>query len=941
MADEGRSFRLSRVKDHFSLPHASSEIKYRRTNVRVYPQHDSQWIVREHHDENGDFVNVGRVDDGSYGVTFLRLTYCSIAVFVAAFAFIFAMELLLFLFVDLAVAFGASQLQGADGAECLNILLSIPLFVYGFAMLMTVVTRFVSDLWVGHPFLDTFGGRDRVAIDWVTFASFLGVPALTAIVTLMTKKSNWWEITITTWFNSVACFLGCFMLCLLYYEVRVCLQVVSEDGQMGAWERIKLAVRYSVVSQLEGYQYEMSTKDADTTALTIWSGVNSVSKDDKEKEVEEPIDSEESKELTVSVGLYSRLTRCGCFENYLYRNVDPPRKIWTVEEARGLTAYATRDTWSLEKTFCRNTNRPRTAVVVSGPSSITKRQAKSSLVCLFLGNVMMLLFFVGFLVWMGAGGAIAGIAGILIALCSVPRALHGINMWRNYKSITKREQEKVGDNLNEDDDHIQYKMLETKVITEPTEAFVWIVFALKVILFWLWPLVHLFSIGNFQGGIFFTILGLAYQIWHYLDPVVQIKRRGNFSIPTTKTEVEFKTWKKMHRLSQITRVGRDRAQIFWSRVFILIVVFYVLIFLAAFATVDVNQIQNLVLGDTNPNDQLILAQGSFEFPEDKYNRPYPTCTLHGGFGRNHSIPEASSLIDHVFLANVAYVRPGGTQYLMDQWFGEGVTKEEIDVVTTFKENQNTTKSLVSYKLVTFANDPSSAVVAIRGTENLFDIMADAQLWLAAGLFQCLRFIMPGGSVWTPVLHELIRAVSALQTRSLRRVSFYMETADFVRHVRDVHGRDEVRIVGHSLGGGLALVTGAQTNSTAVGLSAPNTVLSRDSFTPPVDLLSLDRLTFNVIPDRDVVPMLDDRAASYQRIDCRTAANDFASCHQSKLSLCELIYRCGRGGRPMVCGCEELGYPEPVSTSPGSQSYKEACDEAERLGNEEAARLDAT
>ena len=61
------------------------------------------------------------------------------------------------------------------------------------------------------------------------------------------------------------------------------------------------------------------------------------------------------------------------------------------------------------------------------------------------------------------------------------------------------------------------------------------------------------------------------------------------------------------------------------------------------------------------------------------------------------------------------------------------------------------------------------------------------------------------------------------------------------------------IVG-SLGGGLAMITGAQTQRPAVALSGPNNVLSRKSFSPSLSKEDLDRLTFNIIPDRDPVAM---------------------------------------------------------------------------------------
>ena len=49
--------------------------------------------------------------------------------------------------------------------------------------------------------------------------------------------------------------------------------------------------------------------------------------------------------------------------------------------------------------------------------------------------------------------------------------------------------------------------------------------------------------------------------------------------------------------------------------------------------------------------------------------------------------------------------------------------------------------------------------------------------------------------------------------------------------------------GHSLGGGLSIITGAQTGTPAVALSGPNAMLSRRSFDPRISIEDLDSKTF--------------------------------------------------------------------------------------------------
>jgi hypothetical protein len=164
----------------------------------------------------------------------------------------------------------------------------------------------------------------------------------------------------------------------------------------------------------------------------------------------------------------------------------------------------------------------------------------------------------------------------------------------------------------------------------------------------------------------------------------------------------------------------------------------------------------------------------------------------------------------------------------------------------------------------------------------------------------------------------------------------------------------------SIGGGLSIITGAQAQIPAVGLSGPNTMLTRLSLRPQVEANDLDKYTFNIVPERDVVPMLDDKAQNYQFIRCTAGYTDVVGCHDSTRyerllliaskngwhlhgfshdyilvffvgnnehidlsSLCEVIYTCGTGKRPALCECVTMfGYPEPKPT--GFRTFAEAC-----------------
>lgn len=312
----------------------------------------------------------------------------------------------------------------------------------------------------------------------------------------------------------------------------------------------------------------------------------------------------------------------------------------------------------------------------------------------------------------------------------------------------------------------------------------------------------------------------------------------------------------------------------------------------------------------------------FEYlPQDDSLR-YPSCKLTSDLGDS----PLTSMADYAFLAGLAYRSINGTQSELDGWFGPSGTipVDQVETVEQFREDNEIT-SAVSFKLVTFPDSGNFAYVLIRGTQNNWDMLADVQLWGGAALMQALRALMPLGEMWTPIIAQLLQIIPAVESASIDRVAFYRTTSEFVEFLKaQPNNYSGVAITGHSLGGGLSIISGAQTGTPAVALSGPNAMLSRRTFDPPVSSGELDSKTFNIIPARDPVPMLDDRAQNFQEIRCDAATNDPIGCHDSTRSLCEIMVTCGSNEeRPPICDCTRLfNYAEPVAT--GNRTFAEAC-----------------
>jgi lipase ATG15 len=171
--------------------------------------------------------------------------------------------------------------------------------------------------------------------------------------------------------------------------------------------------------------------------------------------------------------------------------------------------------------------------------------------------------------------------------------------------------------------------------------------------------------------------------------------------------------------------------------------------------------------------------------------------------------------------------------------------------------------------------------------------------------------------------ELVQLINLLQSEAIEKISFYKVTTEFAEELKEDPSFETVQLTGHSLGGGLAIISGAQSRLPAVALSGPNAMLSGKSFKPQVLPEELNRYTFNIVPDRDIVARFDDVADQFQRIRCTAPANDFVQCHGFTRSLCEIIYTCGTGDRPALCECHTLlGYPKP--TTDGEQNFDDLC-----------------
>ncbi len=99
-----------------------------------------------------------------------------------------------------------------------------------------------------------------------------------------------------------------------------------------------------------------------------------------------------------------------------------------------------------------------------------------------------------------------------------------------------------------------------------------------------------------------------------------------------------------------------------------------------------------------------------------------------------------------------------------------------EVVEAFRSDTDRETSPVTYKLASFANISSTGqpfgLVSIRGSYSSWDWLTNAQLWSAAFGMQILQSFLPFGFVWRPIMDELVKAISIVESESIKRVSYY-------------------------------------------------------------------------------------------------------------------------------------------------------------------------
>lgn len=280
---------------------------------------------------------------------------------------------------------------------------------------------------------------------------------LAFIITLFSKRDNWWEISLLVWFGSILFFWCFFSFLCIWKETKLFIKLVEEEVD-------QTLQGDSLVSKAK-YFMKQAYKGCYKTMQFRLSGKHYSFKRRNEAEAKKP-----NNKCSI---------KANC--NLCFEEIDD-EKLPTLDEVLGRTSYVTKYSWNLEKLFCRRGGLNSAIPITSGASSMTIDQINSSMACNIIGNLIIVLLFCSAIVWFNPPSEVLGIIitltviSFIVILCSTYRL---IDLRRDIENSVD-----VGDR-----DTLGYWVFYQHSMPKPN--LVWVVLFCEVLFLYVLPLAYL------------------------------------------------------------------------------------------------------------------------------------------------------------------------------------------------------------------------------------------------------------------------------------------------------------------------------------------------------------------------------------------------------------------------------------------------------------------
>ena len=263
---------------------------------------------------------------------------------------------------------------------------------------------------------------------------------------------------------------------------------------------------------------------------------------------------------------------------------------------------------------------------------------------------------------------------------------------------------------------------------------------------------------------------------------------------------------------------------------------------------------------------------------------YPLCMIE---------QERNGIMDATFLSNMVYQKSltNNTIKAIDLYFAAMYNETSPWEISIHNS--------MFFHLKNRAN-PAKHMIIVRGTSVKRDFYEDLTLYSEVLALRSFSKIFPITELWPQTLIQgFIKKMSVTegiifnfaQNRHHHCVGKYIQR----NIIHNINGTGfELTIAGHSLGGAISHIVGAQLkeknpklNIRTIGISNPGLVWSSAKFGVNVSILS--RISTTIVPDSDPITKFDKHTGTVHHIQCKQ--NSQRECHSVQQTLFELYDAC--------------------------------------------------
>lgn len=214
-------------------------------------------------------------------------------------------------------------------------------------------------------------------------------------------------------------------------------------------------------------------------------------------------------------------------------------------------------------------------------------------------------------------------------------------------------------------------------------------------------------------------------------------------------------------------------------------------------------------------------------------------------------------------------------------------------------NESDSVKMIAYNVINKAKDIELTILSIKGTTFNKDIYLDAQLFISSVLMTLLNTftLINQKSLWSFKIMEYSLSIPYRIFFKYLIIDEYLVKLEKAYNNSEYKFYDNVVIVGHSLGGGLAKLFGRMIKKQGISLSGPGINAFNSLWNYKGEIENFEISSIDLVPDRDLVPRVEVSGGTIYRIICKFGAFD---CHSKVNSLCEVLIMCNNPNYNEYC-----------------------------------------